>query len=121
MALSMAATCKAPGPDRIPNLVLRVLADILTPLLTSLFNACLSLGYCPGHFKVAEAVALRKLGKEDYTQVKPYRSVALLNTLGKVLEKIIARRLSELVERFSLLPETRMGGRKGVPTDHALH
>ena len=121
MALSMAATRKAPGPDRIPNLVLRMLTDILTPSLTRLFNACLSFGYCPEHFKVAETVALRKPGKEDYTQVKSYRPVALLNTLGKVLEKMVARRLSELVERFSLLPETHMGGRKGVSTDHALH
>src|SRR5699024_4252327 len=76
---------------------------------------------CPNHFKVAETVSLRIPGKEDYTEAKSYRPVALLNTLGKILEKIIARRLSELVERFSLLPETHMGGRKGVSTDHALH
>lgn len=108
----MAAAKKAPGPDGIPDLVLRILADVLTPPLTRLFNACLSFGYCPDHFRVAETVALRKPGKEDYTQVKSYRPVALLNTLGKVLEKMIARRLSELVGRFSLLPETHMGGRR---------
>lgn len=70
---------------------------------------------------MAETVALRKPGKEDYTQVKSYRSVALLNTLGKILEKIIARRLSALAEWYSLLPPTHMGGRKGISTDHALH
>jgi hypothetical protein len=47
--------------------------------------------------------------------------VALLNTPGKILEEVIARRLSELVERFSLLPVTHMGGRRGIFTDHALH
>ena len=120
-ALSIVATRKAPGQDGIPNLVLNILKDILTLILTSLFNACITYGYCPNHFKVAETVSLRKPGKEDYTEAKSYRPVALLSTLGKILEKIIARRLSELVERFSLLPATHMGGRKGVSTDHALH
>jgi hypothetical protein len=47
--------------------------------------------------------------------------VALLNTLGKILEKIIARRLSALAEWYSLLPPTHMGGRKGISADHVLH
>jgi hypothetical protein len=121
VALSMVATRKAPGPDRIPNLALKILKDVLRPVLTPLFNSCITYGYCPEHFRVAETVALRKPGKEDYTQVKSYRPVALLNTLGKILEKVIARRLSALVERHSLLPPTYMGGRKGISTDHALH
>ena len=104
---SMTATRKAPGPDEIPNLALKILKDTLTPILTPLFNACITLGYCPEHFRAAETVALRKPGKEDYTQAKSYRPVALLNTLGKVLEKLIARRLSELVERYSLLSTTQ--------------
>lgn len=121
VALSSVATRKAPGPDGIPNLVLKILKDILWPVLTPLFNACITFGYCPKHFRMAETVALRKPGKEDYTQVKSYRPVALLNTLGKILEKIIARRLSALAEWYSLLPPTHMGGRKGISTDHALH
>ena len=121
LALSMVAIRKAPGIDGIPNLVLNILKDVLTPILTDLFNTCIALRACPEHFKVAETVALRKPGKDDYTEAKSYRPVALLNTLGKVLEKVIARRLSELVERFSLLPTTHMGGRKGISTDHALH
>ena len=91
------------------------------PILTSLFNTCITYGYCLNHFKVAETVSLCKPGKEDYTETKSYCPVALLSTLGKILEKIIARCLSELVERFSLLPATHMGGRKGVSMDHALH
>jgi hypothetical protein len=47
--------------------------------------------------------------------------MTLSNTLGKILEKVIARRLSALVEWYSLLPPTHMGGRKGISTGHALH
>ena len=38
---------KAPGPDAIPNHILHKLADILTPQLTNIYNACLRLGYYP--------------------------------------------------------------------------
>jgi hypothetical protein len=46
--------------------------------------------------------------------------VALLNTLGKFLESIISRRPSYIVETYSLLPPTHLGGRRGVFTDHAI-
>ena len=39
-------------------------------------------------------LTLRKLKKRDYTDLKSYRSIALLNTLRKLLERIIASRIS---------------------------
>jgi hypothetical protein len=46
--------------------------------------------------------------------------VALLNTLGKFLESIMARRLSYMIETYDLLPPTHLGGRRGISTDHAI-
>jgi hypothetical protein len=46
--------------------------------------------------------------------------MALLNTLGKFLELIMARRLSYIVETYDLLPPTHLGGRRGIFTDHAI-
>jgi hypothetical protein len=51
-------------------------------------------------------VVLRKLQKPTYDVAKAYRPIALLNTLGKVLEKIVARRVSALAEEHDLLPNT---------------
>jgi hypothetical protein len=39
--------------------------------------------------------------------------IALLNCLGKVSERIIARRLGHLVETEPLLHNSQIGGRKG--------
>ena len=64
---------------------------------------------------------LRKLNKLDYTSPKVYRLIALLNTLGKALEAVIARRLRFLVEKYTLLPNTQMGARKGRSTETALY
>ena len=41
-----------------------------------------------------------------------YRVISLLNCLGKVLEKILATRLSYLAETGELLQDTQIGGRK---------
>jgi ribonuclease HI len=120
-AIRRAAPNKAPGTDDIPNVILHQTLDILLPHLEKLFNTCLRQQYCPVHFKEAITVVLRKPGKDDYTQPKSYRPIALLNTLGKALEAIIANRLTYLVDTYQLLPKRHTGGRKLASTDHAIH
>jgi ribonuclease HI len=112
---------KAPGPDGIPNHILHRVMDIIAPALHVLFNGCLTTGYYPKAFKHSCTVALRKPGKDDYTLPKSYRPIALLNTIGKILDAIIARRISFAVEMHGLLPGEHMGGRRGRSTEHAIH
>ena len=120
-AVRRAAPNKAPGTDDITNGILHQTLDILLPSLHRLFNACLQQGYCPAHFKETITVVLRKPGKDDYTQPKSYRPIALLNTLGKALEAIVANRLTYLADTYHLLPSRHTGGRKLASTDHAIH
>ena len=63
---------------------------------------------------------LQKPGKKDYTTLKAYRPIALLNTLGKVLESIIFIRLKLVSEEYDLLPNTQYGARPGRSTSSAL-
>ncbi|KXL45103.1 MAG: hypothetical protein FE78DRAFT_409170 [Acidomyces sp. 'richmondensis'] len=44
--------------------------------------------------------------KLDYIKARVYRPIALLNTLAKVLEAIVARRILEEAEQRKLLPES---------------
>ena len=44
----------------------------------------------------------------------------LLNTLSKLLEAVIARRLSYLAETHGLLPNSQFGGQSGRTTEQAL-
>jgi ribonuclease HI len=120
-AVRRAAPSKAPGSDGITNGILHHTLDILLPHLCKLFNACLHQGHCPTHFKETITVVLRKPGKDDYTQPKAYRPIALLNTLGKALEAIIATRLAYLADVYHLLPSRHTGGRKLASTEHAMH
>ncbi len=63
---------------------------------------------------------LRKLAKPDYTVAKAYRPISLLSTLGKVMEGVVAERLSYLVEAHDLLPKNHHGARKKRSTVQAL-
>ncbi|KAG0160607.1 hypothetical protein PDIDSM_8137 [Penicillium digitatum] len=113
---------KAPGEDGLPNSLWHKLIEIPTVLdtISRIYNACIRLGTNPTHFQKSITVVLRKAGKRDYQLAKSYRPVALLNTLGKFLEAVVARRISYAVETYKLLPDTHFGGRKGISVDHAI-
>jgi len=59
--------------------------------ILSLANACLSLYHWPGHFKELVSVIIPKPGKLAYDISKIFRPIVLLNTLSKLIKKMIAR------------------------------
>ena len=122
-AVRTAKAGKAPGEDGIPNSLWHKMIEIpvILQVLDQIFNACIRTGYNPSHFQRSITVVLRKQGKSDYQLAKSYRPIALLNTLGKFLEAVVARRISYAVETEGLLPKTHLGGRRGISTDHAVH
>ncbi len=48
-------------------------------------------------------VILKKPVKKDYSELKSYRPIALLDILGKALKTVVLRKLSDLVEEYYLL------------------
>lgn len=63
-------------------------------------------------WKVAKGILLRKPNKPDYTAVKAYRVINLLNCLGKVVEKIAADAIARHCETMGVLHPGQMGSRK---------
>jgi len=112
---------KAPGPDRIPNIVLTKNADILVNRLYPLYVAMLdkNLQYSP--WKTFTTVVLRKPGKPHYDVPKAYCPIALLNTMWKVLTAIVADQITFLTEKHQLLLKNHFGGRPGRTTTDAMH
>jgi hypothetical protein len=51
---------------------------------------CFCLEVHPGAWKTAKSILLWKPGKPNYTQVKAWRVISLLNCLGKIIEKLAA-------------------------------
>ena len=65
-----------------------------------LYRVLIRKGYYPRCWKIATGVVLRKSAnsKRDFTRPKAYRVISLLNCLGKVSGKILARRLADVAE-----------------------
>lgn len=123
-AISRSELDKAPGSDRIPNRILKCISHLITPDLNRIFNFSLHLGYYPRHFWDSITIVFCKpVGQEqkDYSLLKSYRLIALLNTISKILESVIANQISFLVEKYQLLSKSHIRGRKSRSTEEALH
>ncbi len=80
--------------------------------LMNLFRVCAALRYHSRCFREIHFITLKKSKKKNYTNVKTYKSIALLNTLDKVLKSVIARRINDLTKTHDLLFVNQMSERK---------
>ena len=120
---------RTPGPDGIPNEVLKLLAqgtdeEPITPFCHSLAHAVskvLESGTIPPCLKDSYTIALHKPSKKDYSLPSTYRPITLENTLAKVIEKILVERIADIAEKYELLPWNQMGGRRNRSTLSTLH
>ncbi|KAF4270425.1 hypothetical protein CNMCM8812_001136 [Aspergillus fumigatus] len=72
------------------------------------------------YLKQGEDTAFGKPNKENYTVAKAWRLISLLATLGKILESVVAERISHAVETHGLLPTSHFGARKQRSAEQAL-
>ena len=112
----------APGPSQINYQVIRWAwqIDDARKYIILLMRRCLQVGYHPKSWRRATAVALRKPRKPDYSNPRAYRLITLLECLGKVLERIVARRLTYLAGKHNLIPSKQFGGRTATNTTDAV-
>lgn len=106
---------KAPGPDKITNKILKQLDGNHKKFLTHLFNECLKKSHYPSQWKEAEVICLPKPGK-NLKSPESYRPISLLNTCGKVFDKIVLARITEIINEKKILPDEQFGFRKGHDT-----
>lgn len=106
---------KSAGPDKITPTILKELPFKAMVKLTHLFNAAIRLRYVPAEWKVAEVITILKPGKPE-CQVTSYRPISLLNVVSKVFEKIISKRLNEIILERNLIPNHQFGFRPGHST-----
>lgn len=82
----------ASGPDDITNCVLKYCGNKTITRLCIIFNLCLRAGYFPTEWKHEIMIMIRKLGKHVLVPVN-HHPISLLNTLAKVLERMLLVRL----------------------------
>jgi len=102
---------KADKASDVLNILNRALqTDLakLTLILTSLFNVYVIYRYHSKQFKKTQMIVLYKLKKSDYTNLKTYRLIALLDIMSKALKSIMIKRLSDIAEIHHMLFDAQM-------------
>ena len=59
-------------------------------------NTCINLGFWPLYFKKSTSIIIPKPNKVLYNSLKTFQSIILLNTLGKLIEKVISKKITSL-------------------------
>ena len=83
---------KAPGPDGIPNVAMKTSVLEFLDMFRTMLQKCLEEGHFPDRWKVQKLVLLPKPEKPP-GDPSSYRPICLLDTLAKLLERIILNRL----------------------------
>ena len=86
---------KGSGPDDIPLKVSRECADELAPSPTTLFNLSMSTCTLPEVWKYSNVVPIHKKGKK--CKVDNYRPISLLNSVSKVMERLVFNHIYPVV------------------------
>jgi hypothetical protein len=114
--LRKASNRSAPGISGHTWTLIKWAWDADADRITNLLKACLRAGYHPRLWKEAVVSVVPKLKRSDYTLAKNFRPISLLECLGKLLEKVVAKLIYSDMSRYALIPTTQFGGRNASST-----
>ena len=116
-AIRSLANGKAVGPDGVSVELFKITLNGDPPLRRRLLDIVVCIwreGEVPQQWKDAIIMVLHK--KKDPTVCGNYGGISLVAHAGKILPKIIARRLSEYCERVGIVPDEQSGFRPNCST-----
>ncbi|KAF6081643.1 hypothetical protein HJG60_008700 [Phyllostomus discolor] len=92
-------THKSPGPDGFTGEFYKAFKEMLTPILNRLFQKIQEDGRLPNSFYEASIVLIPKPDK-DITKEENFRTILLVNTYAKILNKISANHVQQYVKKI---------------------
>ena len=101
----------APGISGLPYRVWKWVAIVRPDELIAIVRASLKLGIHHPSWKQSLVAVIPKNNKKDMALPKSHRPIQLIECLGKLVEKIAARRVTYELGRYELLPFNQFGGR----------
>ncbi|CAB0034340.1 unnamed protein product [Trichogramma brassicae] len=109
----------APGPDGVPNAAIKIAIATHPDIFLQVYTACLRTGVFLACWKRQRLVLLPKPGKPP-EEPSSYRPLCMLDTAGKILERLICDRLEAITESPGGLSDHQYGFRKGRSTINAI-
>jgi hypothetical protein len=109
VALEKFDSRKAPDEDALTSEILLQVSWSFPTFFTEVYNECLHRGYFPEHWKKSIIHPIVKPGKEGFSEVRKYRPISLINTGGKLLEKLLINRINHHLHTYKLLNRNQYG------------
>ena len=103
---------KSTGRNEIPAKYIKMSASVIAPVLTNIFNACISTRYFPKVLKTAKVVPIFKKGERELCS--NYRPIPILNPFAKLFEKCLLDQLNNYFVSNNLISPNHYGLRKIV-------
>jgi len=110
-------TYKAPGPDELPNWLLKDMAPFLADPVCAIFNSSLRQGHVPKIWKQANVIPVPKIHPPKLVE-NDLRPISLTVTLSKILESFVGGWILEAVGHQH--DTNQYGALKQRSTSHAL-
>jgi len=95
IAIANCNNASAPEPDKLLWSHLKIILkdDECLGIIICIANTYIELGYSLSHFKRSMTVIIPKLNKKSYDSPKSFRPIVLLNTVSKIIKKVIGEKL----------------------------
>ena len=117
-ATKLLANKKTPDHTGVSsNFIKQTISSLIDPL-HHIFNLSFNSGVVPIQFKIAKVIPIFKSG--DRTSMDNYRPISLLSTFSKILEKLVATRLTSFLTANNILSKWQFGFRPGHSTAHPM-
>ena len=109
----------APGPNKMSwqHWKLIIKNDDCLSKIINIANTCINLGHWPKYFKISTTVIIPKPNKTLYNNPNTFCPITLLNTLGKLVEKVITERLQFIVTSNNFIHLSQLGSLKFKSTN----
>ena len=111
-------TGKSPGLGSIVNEVIKILAELMSDALLTLFNLIYNSGHYPNNLGKAVIIPIFKKSR-SFSDPEKYRGIVLMRCLAKLFHSLLNNRLVNYLKKHSILSEFQIGFMKGYrTTDH---
>jgi len=110
-AIKGTSNSSAPGLSGISYKAIKWAFSVEPDAITALVRASIRFGIHHDRWKAALIVPIPKPNKKTYSSPRSHRPIQLLDCVGKIVEKVVAKRLLFDVGKYDLMPFCRLGGR----------
>ena len=98
--------------------MIKIAANEISGPLSEICNLSFTQGIFPDKNKIAKVIPIFKKGSTKDTN--NYRPISLLSIFSKIMEKLMAPRITQYLELLSIIYPQQFGFRNGYSTSHSL-